>query len=314
MLKPLKTLFDWYVNQPVLLLITAVLCWGANTIFGQLAVNQVTPVMVVFLRWAIVSALLWPLFGHRVKADWPLIKPRLGMTILMASLGFTAFNSLFYAAAHTTTAINVGILQGSMPIFVLVGSYLVFSTRVTRLQLLGSLIGLAGVIAVATKGNPLAILELDISLGDGLMLFACLLYSFYTLALKNRPAISGVSFFTLMAPIAMVTAIPLLVADIVANGFVAPTLQGWLVTFGIALLPSCLAQLTFLRGVDLIGPGPAGVYMNLTPVFAAAMSVTFLGEQFYGFHAAGLAMVIGGIWLVQRQASGPVPRAASNRV
>ncbi|MGH1359059.1 MAG: DMT family transporter [Burkholderiaceae bacterium] len=297
----MKSLLDWYYQQPTLLLITAVLCWGANTVFGQLAVDQISPIMVVFTRWLFVSALLWPLFGHRVRADWPLIKPRLGMTILMASLGFTGFNSLFYAAAYTTGALNVGILQGSMPIFVLAGSLLLFGTRVTPLQIFGSLLGLTGVIAVATEGRPLALLELDIAIGDGLMLIACLLYSFYTLALKNRPAISGLSFFTLMAPIAMITALPLVIGETLIQGFQWPSLQGWLVTLAIAVFPSCIAQIVFLRAVDLIGPGPAGGYMNLTPVFAAAMGVAFLGESFYGFHAAGLSLVIGGIWLVQRR-------------
>lgn len=285
------------------MLVITVMCWGANTVFGQLAVNQITPTMVVFLRWAVVSALLWPLFGDRVRADWPLIKPRLGMTVLMASLGFTGFNSLFYAAAHTTGALNVGILQGSMPIFVLIGSFLAFGTRVAPWQIVGTLIGLAGVIAVATEGRPMALLGLDIAVGDGLMLIACLLYSFYTLALKKRPAISGISFFTLMAPIAMITALPLVIGDSLINGFSMPTFQGWMVMLAIAILPSCIAQILFLRAVDLIGPGPAGGYMNLTPVFAAIMGVTFLGENFYAYHAAGLTLVIGGIWLVQSQAA-----------
>jgi len=265
--------------------------------------------MVVFLRWVFVAAFMWPLFGDRVKADWPLIRPKLGLTILMASLGFTGFNTLFYAAAHTTGALNVGILQGSMPIFVLIGTFLVFGTRVTTLQVIGTLIGLTGVIAVATEGRPTALIDLDIATGDGLMLLACLLYSFYTLALKNRPAISGMSFFTVMAPIAMLTAIPLVIVDIALNGFMFPTLQGWLVTLAIAIFPSCIAQLTFLRAIDLIGPGPAGGYMNLTPVFAALMGVTFLGESFFGYHAIGLTLVIGGIWLVQRQATKAGPGA-----
>lgn len=277
------------------------MCWGANTVFGQLAVDQISPIMVVFTRWVFVTALMWPIFGARVRQDWAAIKPRLGMTILMASLGFTGFNSLFYAAAYTTSALNVGILQGSMPIFVLVGSLLVFGTRITVLQVFGSLLGLTGVIAVATEGRPLALLDLNIAFGDGLMLIACLLYSFYTLALKSRPPISGLSFFTLMAPIAMLTALPLVIGETVINGFQWPTLQGWLVTLAIAIFPSCIAQIVFLRAVDLIGPGAAGGYMNLTPVFAAAMGVAFLGESFYTYHAVGLALVIGGIWLVQRR-------------
>ena len=276
------------------------MCWGANTVFGQLAVDQISPAMVVLLRWVFVAAFMWPLYGNQVKADWPVIRPKLGLTILMASLGFTGFNTLFYAAAYTTGALNVGILQGSMPIFVLLGSLLVFGTRVTSLQVLGTLIGLGGVIAVATEGRPAALIDLDIATGDGLMLLACLLYSFYTLALKNRPAISGMSFFTVMAPIAMLTAVPLVLADIALNGFMVPTFQGWLVTIAIAIFPSCIAQLSFLRAVDLIGPGPAGGYLNLTPVFAALMGVTFLGESFFAYHAMGLALVIGGIWLVQR--------------
>ena len=117
------------------------------------------------------------------------------------------------------------------------------------------------------------------------------------------------SFFTVMAPIAMLTAIPLVIVDIALNGFMFPTLQGWLVTLAIAIFPSCIAQLTFLRAIDLIGPGPAGGYMNLTPVFAALMGVTFLGESFFGYHAIGLTLVIGGIWLVQRQATKAGPGA-----
>ena len=54
-----------------------------------------------------------------------------------------------------------------------------------------------------------------------------------------------------------------------------------------------------MRAVELIGPGRAGVYVNLTPIFAAVMAVLFLGEQFAWFHAAALVLVLGGIALVQ---------------
>jgi drug/metabolite transporter (DMT)-like permease len=81
-----------------------------------------------------------------------------------------------------------------------------------------------------------------------------------------------------------------------------PTLQGWLVTLFVAVGPSCLAKLFYLRGVDLIGPGRAGVFVNLVPVFAAILAVALLGEPFAVYHAIALALVIGGIWLAQRAA------------
>ena len=58
-----------------------------------------------------------------------------------------------------------------------------------------------------------------------------------------------------------------------------PTLQGWLVTAWVAIFPSFLSQIFYLRGVDLIGPGRAGVFVNLVPVFAAVLAVTLIASR-----------------------------------
>ena len=84
------------------------------------------------------------------------------------------------------------------------------------------------------------------------------------------------------------------------KGVTMPTLQGWLVTAWVAIFPSTLSQLFYLRGVDLIGPGRAGVFINLVPVFAAVLAVVLIAEPFAAFHATALVLVIGGIWLAQR--------------
>ena len=66
------------------------------------------------------------------------------------------------------------------------------------------------------------------------------------------------------------------------------------------IFPSFLAQLTFMQGVKLIGPGRAGVFVNLVPIFAAFFSVLLLGEEFALFHAVALVLVLGGIWVAER--------------
>ena len=78
-----------------------------------------------------------------------------------------------------------------------------------------------------------------------------------------------------------------------------PTTKGLLVTAFVAIFPSCLAQLYFMRSVDLIGPGRAGVFMNLVPVFTAILAVVILGEPFAVFHLVALVLVISGILLAQ---------------
>ncbi|MDX1710679.1 MAG: DMT family transporter [Rhodovibrionaceae bacterium] len=294
------SLHQRFYAMPQVLLTLTTLFWAGNAIAGRLAIGEVSPFTVVFLRWIIVTLMLWPIYGREIIAEWPVLRPRLKSIFFMAALGFTGFNALFYIAAHTTTAVNIGIIQGSMPVFVLLGAFAAYRTRVTGPQILGVALTIVGVTVVATKGAPHRLLQVTPNPGDLIMLVACMLYAFYAVALQKRPAISGQAFFTMLAPVAAITALPLAAWEATTADFAFPTAEGWMITLYIALFPSCLAQLFFLRGVDLIGPGRAGVYINLVPIFAAILGVGLLGEEFGLYHGAALALVIAGIMLAQR--------------
>ncbi|MCC7346493.1 MAG: DMT family transporter, partial [Variibacter sp.] len=77
---------------------------------------------------------------------------------------------------------------------------------------------------------------------------------------------------------------------------------GWAALVFVGLFPSLIAQRAYMRGVELIGPGRAGLFVNLVPVFGSFLSVAVLGEAFGAHHALGLALVLGGILLAERGA------------
>ena len=133
----MKILINKFYNMPSLLLIATTLCWAFNTIFGQLAVGEISPLQIVPLRWIFVSVFLWVTFGRQVRSKWNLIKPQIIKIIFMAFMGFGGFNILFYTASHETTAINIGIIQGAVPIFVIIGAYISYGTKVYLIQSLG---------------------------------------------------------------------------------------------------------------------------------------------------------------------------------
>jgi drug/metabolite transporter (DMT)-like permease len=218
----------------------------------------------------------------------------------MGALGFTAFNALFYTAAHRTSALNLSILQGAIPAFVLIGARLVFGVRINSWQVFGTFITMIGVAAIAAQGDIARLLALAFNDGDMLILLACIFYAGYTVGLRDRPQISGLGFFAAMAAVAFVTSIPLLVIEIAAGGFITPTLKGLGVLLYAALLPSLIAQIFYMRGVELIGPGRAGVFVNLVPVFGALLAVLLLGEAFALYHVIALALVVLGIAIAQR--------------
>lgn len=284
-----------------LLLAFTALCWGANAVFSRLAVEQISPMLVVGLRWLGVLILLIAFARKDLKRDWPLLKPRLAFLAAMGVLGYTAFNALFYLAAYSTTAVNIGIIQGAIPVFVLVGAFLAYGTRVTRLQIAGVLVTLAGVVTVASGGSLETLLGLTFRPGDLMMVLACLFYGGYAVGLRRRPQTSALSLFAVMAGAAFLASIPLVIVEALMGDFQAPTLQGWIVVVLITVFPSFLAQLAFIQGVAAIGPGRAGIFVNLVPVFAAFLAVVFLGEAFEIYHALALALVLGGIYLAERR-------------
>ena len=276
------------------------ICFGANTTFAKLLVGEASPMVVVALRWFLVVVLLVALNTKSLVRDWPRLKPHLGFLFAMGALGFAVFNGLFYIAAHHTTAINMGIIQGMMPVFVLAGALLAYRTPTRTLQWVGVGVTLAGVAVVVSAGETERLLRLRFNGGDMLVVLATLLYAGYTVGLRRRPESTALGLFTVLAASAFLASVPMVAAEAWLGEFQAPTLRGWGVIALVALFPSFLAQIMFIRGVEIIGPGRAGTFINLVPVFAAIIAVAYLGEDFRVYHGLALALVLGGIWLAER--------------
>jgi drug/metabolite transporter (DMT)-like permease len=289
--------------RPILLLVLTTLIWAAHSIVGRLAVGQIGPMTLTCLRWA--TALVPILITARpsLRRDWPALRKRWVYLMAMGACGYTAFNALFYAAAHHTSALNLAIIQGSVPALVLLGARVFLGVRFSALQALGAVITMVGVAVIASQGNLEKLTALAFNSGDVMMVIGSALYAGYTVGLRQRPNVSGISMLAAMAVAAFVTSIPLMVWEIVSGGFIWPTARGLLVLAFVALGPAFISQLMFMRGVELIGPGRAGVFVNLVPVFGAIMAVGILGEPLASYHVLALLLVVGGIAIAQRNAS-----------
>jgi drug/metabolite transporter (DMT)-like permease len=300
-MKILHRLWKGLWGQAYVLLILTTLMWAGNGIAGRLAVGEVSPMVLTCLRWVFVVAIMVPLTGRQLVAEWSKIRSRWAFTILMGAFGFTAFNGLFYAAAHHTTAVNLTIFQGAIPVLVLLGTVLFFRARVIPLQILGMIVTILGVVLVSVKADVEILRTLALNIGDVWMLIACIFYAAYTLGLRHRPAVPSLVFFAAMAAVAFVSSLPLIGLEIAQGTAQFPTPTGWLILLYVAVMPSLLSQLFFMRGVELIGPARAGLFVNLVPVFGALLAVLLLGEPFATYHALGLVLVLGGIWLAEQR-------------
>ena len=129
-------------------------------------------------------------------------------------------------------------------------------------------------IIVSTAGNVTVLTNLMFNYGDLLMLVAVVLYAAYTLSLRKNPGLSSLTLFVTLSIVAFISSIPMTILEIFNDQAYWPTLRGWIIILMIVVYPSFISQISFINSVGLIGPGRAGIFVNLVPIFPRSLRST----------------------------------------
>ena len=287
------------VTNPHFLLTLTSIFWAFNTVAGRAAVGEVSPLLIVSVRWFFVSIILSILCRNQLIETWSILNKKIKWLIFMGLFGFTGFNSAYYVAAHDTIAINLGLVQGTMPAFIIITAWIWLKDKINFTQFLGVLITFIAVLIVVCSGNFNALIELELNSGDIVMIFACTLYAIYAVGLRKKPKISALPLLTFFAYIAFLGSLPGFIYETYSNQLILPGQKGFIILGVIIIFPSFLAQIFFMKGVEKIGPSRSGLYTNLVPVFSSLLAVFFLEEEFQFFHLLSLIMIFTGIYLFE---------------
>lgn len=292
--------FDLNVNRTAyLLLFLTTLFWGGNAVAGKLAVGHISPMVLTSIRWAIALGILVLIGGRQFWAERTKAFRHFPLLFLYGALGFALFNVALYSALNHTSAINVAIEQAAAPATIFIGSFLVFRTRVTAMQIVGFSLSLVGIAVVASGGNLSKIASLDINRGDAYMAIGVLVYSAYSVLLKFKPEMHWKSMMIVMAFSALLVSLPFTYIELGTPNGLMPDTQGWLVAIYAATLPAIASQVFWIVGVGMIGANRAGVFINLVPIMGTILAIIILGEEFGRHHAVALVLVVGGIWMAE---------------
>jgi drug/metabolite transporter (DMT)-like permease len=289
------------------LLLAANLFWAGNIVLGRGLAGQVPPITLAYWRWtgAFIVALgfAWP----RLKSDLPVLTRHWKVMLVLSASGIASYNTMSYIGLTSTTALNVLLLQSATPLIIIVWAYLLFRETPTTRQALGVLLSLAGVAAIAAHGSLEVLAQLRLNRGDLWVLAGLLIYAFYCVTLRKRPAVHPLSFLVAAMGIGSLLILPFMLWEFAAGARIHGGFSSYLAIAYTAVLPSFVAYLFFNRGVELIGSGHAGQSMHLMPLFGSVLAVVFLHERFQAYHAFGIAMIGAGIVLASFR-SAPRPR------
>ena len=277
------------------------LIWGVPYLMIRVAVRELAPVTLVFLRTAIGAALLVPFAAWRrelrplVARWWPL----LAYTAIEVSIPWVL---LAHAETKLTSSLT-GLLIAAVP---LVGAVLVALTgtreRQGRRRWLGLLVGIGGVAALV---------GLDVGQINGLgvveVFGVAVCYAIGPIILSRRLN---------DAPALGVVAASLVIATVVYAPFAAlrwpssmPSAHVVESVLGLAVVCTALAFLVFFALIAEVGPVRASVITYVNPAVAAVLGVAILSEHLSAGMLVGFALILAGCVLATGR--GPEPVAES---
>lgn len=287
--------------MPFLMLSIAPLCWAGNVVLARGVIDIIPPIGFAFWRWTTAFLILLPFSLNQVKKDWPMAKKGWKYLMLLSILGISCFNTLLYAAVHTTTAINAALIQTSLPAFIILISLFYYKERVTSIQIAGVTLCILGASLVVLHGQLERLLDLSLARGDILMILAVICYAFYSALLPKRPNIHMVSFLTYSFGLGAIGLLPAYIWELIRQGGVPITAHVIISILYVALFPSIIAYFCWNSGIETIGANKGGLFINLTPLFASLMSILWLGESLHSFHLLGMLLIGGGMLMFNRK-------------
>lgn len=293
-------------KSPYLALIFCSLFWALNQVFGRGLRDEIPPMAFAFWRWAIAIIALTPFALPHVARQWIIIKAAWKPLLAMGLLGTAFHNALQYVGLQYTTATNGLLLNSCVPIMVIAFSWLFLRLTLTGMQRIGVALSFSGVICIIVHGDINVLQHLALNRGDVWVLCGLSLWAMYTICLRWRPApLNPIAFLWIVGIIGLSGLVPFYLQEISAGRHVILTAKSVAVLLYTGLFPSLVAFVFWNYGVKQVGPNQASLFLHLMPVFGALMSITFLHEQLYFFHLAGIGLIFAGIYLTTAKRFSP---------
>ena len=279
----------------------AVIVWGASFVATKVAVREVSPVTVVWLRFAVGVAILGLATLLRRQFALP-ERGEVGYLALLGFLGITFHQWLQSTGLVTAQATTTAWIVATMPIFIAVLGWLVLAEKLNRRQGVGITLAVLGALLVLSKGDLAALAGGRFGTrGDILVMLSAPNFAVFTIlsrrGLQRYPA-TRMMFFV-MAFGWLFSSILFIVRGGLRE-WPAFSADGWLSIGFLGVFCSGLAYIFWYDALKALPAAQAGAFLYLEPFVTVIVAVLILGEPLLGVSLLGGATILIGVWVVNR--------------
>lgn len=281
-------------------MIIAAFLWGGSFVGTKIALYQIKPMTLIFLRYVIgsVIVLIASKFTFRQKIDKKDLKWLILLCIFEPGLYFL-FET--YGIKETDPTI-AALIIALIPVFVLLIAAAFRIESITIAKIMGILLSISGVTIISLFENGSENSVQSTTRGIILVLMATITASSFTVLLSRLAR--KYSSFTLASFQIIFTVIFYFPLAIYEN---YPSFQfDWdsrsiFATLYLGIFPTFFAYLFYAKGLSKIESSVASLFTNLIPIFTAIISAFLLGTSPTIYTLFGGVLIIGGVSLVTRK-------------
>ncbi|MGD1060605.1 MAG: DMT family transporter [Methanomassiliicoccales archaeon] len=281
------------------LLILSSFLWGTSFVAAKIGVTNVDPYYLGMWRWVIgAEVLLIIAFAMKTFETKIFRDPMVWGIGFLNAIGLTLQN----VGLTTTTATNTVLLVDINVVFVAVISYFVLNERASRYTVLGLILGLLGVMYVATGGD-MSTLASGSLIGNILVFSGGIVWAFYIVYQKKLVDRRTEPFMTSAAVVttAAVTSVPLALAF---GHAAALDMAGGLSILYLGVVCTGAAWLLYIMGLKGMGATDSSIILLLEIVFAMIFALIILGEVPGWPTLIGAVLIVLAIVLVNVRSNG----------
>lgn len=282
------------------LFLTAVL-WGGTFVAGRIVAQEVEPAAGSFLRFAVASLLLVAMIWQ-VEGRLPIPSRKQMIPLLLLGMtGVAAYNIFFFLGLKIIPASRASLIVATNPVFIALGSALLFKDHLTSKRIAGIALCLTGAVIVISRGDIMALLSQGVGTGETFIL-GCIV-SWVSYSLIGRGVLKEISPLVAVAYACLIGTIILAVPAVLEGMIPALTgysLTSWLGILFLGILGTVVAFIWYYEGIKALGPTRAAVFINFVPVSGVLLGWLILDETINISLVLGALLVIGGAWLTNR--------------
>ena len=285
------------------LLVLATLFWSGNFIVGKFAtLFQIPPLTLNVFRWISVWLILMPFTYKEIYKNLPNIRRNWLVISFMGLITISTFNSVVYFALNYTQVINAVLVLAAIPAATIVLSSLMNIEKTNIFQLIGLFLSIVGIGSIISNGDVQKIISLSFNKGDLWMLVCVITWALYsTLLKKNKFEFSQFSLIQLMVSAGIIFLVPQFFYEKSIGLELNFNKAFFLILFYVVVFPAIAAYYCWQKGVEIIGPNRASMFIQLMHLISAVMAILIFSEKFELYHFVGAAFIVSGIYLSNKK-------------